>query len=227
MKFLPIFLDLADKKCVVVGGGEVAQRKAKLLLRASAKVNIISVEFTQSLRELSDSRCTLIEQAFTPSQLAGAALIVAATDSATTNKEVAKIATELNIPVNVVDMPELCSCIMPALIDRSPVVIAVSTGGNSPVLTRKIKELVEVLLPNNVGLLSQLMGSWRDKVKKRFSSFGSRLKFWEQILESEVPDLVFKNRYEEAEKRIGEYLDKNNATRRQGEVYLVLSLIHI
>lgn len=221
MKFLPIFLDLADKKCVVVGGGEVAQRKAKLLLRASAKVNIISVEFTQSLRELSDSHCTLIEQAFTPSHLAGAALIVAATDSATTNKEVAKIATELNIPVNVVDMPELCSCIMPALIDRSPVVIAVSTGGNSPVLTRKIKELVEVALPNNVGLLSQLMGSWRNKVKKRYTSFGSRLNFWEQILESEVPDLVFKNRYAEAEKRIGEYLEKNNVTRGQGEVYLV------
>ena len=221
MKFLPIFLDLADKKCVVVGGGEVAQRKAKLLLRASAKVNIISVEFTQSLRELSDSRSTLIEQPFTPSHLAGAALIVAATDSATTNKEVAKIATELNIPVNVVDMPELCSCIMPALIDRSPVVIAVSTGGNSPVLTRKIKELVEVALPNNVGLLSQLMGSWRNKVKKRYTSFSSRLKFWEQILESEVPDLVFKNRYEEAEKRIGEYLEKNNVTRGQGEVYLV------
>ena len=221
MKFLPIFLDLADKKCVVVGGGEVAQRKAKLLLRASAKVNIISVEFTQSLRELSDSHCTLIEQAFTPNHLAGAALIVAATDSATTNKEVAKIATELNIPVNVVDMPELCSCIMPALIDRSPVVIAVSTGGNSPVLTRKIKELVEVALPNNVGLLSQLMGSWRNKVKKRYTSFSSRLKFWEQILESEVPDLVFKNRYEEAEKRIGEYLEKNSVTRGQGEVYLV------
>ena len=221
MKFLPIFLDLADKKCVVVGGGEVAQRKAKLLLRASAKVSIISVEFTQSLRELSDNHCTLIEQAFTPNHLAGAALIVAATDSATTNKEVAKIATELNIPVNVVDMPELCSCIMPALIDRSPVVIAVSTGGNSPVLTRKIKELVEVALPNNVGLLSQLMGSWRNKVKKRYTSFGSRLNFWEQILESEVPDLVFKNRYEEAEKRIGEYLEKNNVTRGQGEVYLV------
>ena len=221
MKFLPIFLDLADKKCVVVGGGEVAQRKAKLLLRASAKVNIISVEFTQSLRELSDSRSTLIEQAFTPSHLAGAALIVAATDSAKTNKEVAKIATELNIPVNVVDMPELCSCIMPALIDRSPVVIAVSTGGNSPVLTRKIKELVEVALPNNVGLLSQLMGSWRNKVKKRYTSFSSRLKFWEHILESEVPDLVFKNRYAEAEKRIGEYLEKNNVTRGQGEVYLV------
>ena len=221
MKFLPIFLDLADKKCVVVGGGEVAQRKAKLLLRASARVNIISVEFTQSLRELSDSRSTLIEQAFTPSHLAGAALIVAATDSAKTNKEVAKIATELNIPVNVVDMPELCSCIMPALIDRSPVVIAVSTGGNSPVLTRKIKELVEVALPNNVGLLSQLMGSWRNKVKKRYTSFGSRLNFWEQILESEVPDLVFKNRYAEAEKRIGEYLERNNVTRGQGEVYLV------
>ena len=221
MKFLPIFLDLADKKCVVVGGGEVAQRKAKLLLKTSARVHIISVEFTQSLRELSDRHCTLIEQAFTPSHLAGAALIVAATDSATTNKEVAKIATELNIPVNVVDMPELCSCIMPALIDRSPVVIAVSTGGNSPVLTRKIKELVEVALPNNVGLLSQLMGSWRNKVKKRYTSFGSRLNFWEQILESEVPDLVFKNRYEEAEKRIGEYLEKNNVTRGQGEVYLV------
>jgi len=221
MKFLPIFLDLADKKCVVVGGGEVAQRKAKLLLKTSARVNIISVEFTQSLRELSDSHCTLIEQAFTPSHLAGAALIVAATDSATTNKEVAKIATELNIPVNVVDMPELCSCIMPALIDRSPVVIAVSTGGNSPVLTRKIKELVEVAIPNNVGLLSQLMGSWRNKVKKRYTSFGSRLNFWEQILESEVPDLVFKNRYEEADKRIGKYLEKNNVTRGQGEVYLV------
>ena len=147
--------------------------------------------------------------------------MIAATDSASVNREVATAANSLNIPVNVVDEPALCSCIMPALIDKSPVVIAISTGGNSPVLTRRLKELIEIILPNNIGALSKLMGSWRVKVKNKLDSFDMRLKFWEEVMESDVPDLVFKNKTELANKTIQDHLDNAPLSREVGEVYLV------
>ena len=221
MDYLPVFLDLTSKKCVIIGGGEVAHRKAKLLLKTEALVHIVAAEFSERVKDLNSDACTLVTEEFNQRHLIDAVLVIAATDSASVNREVATAANSLNIPVNVVDEPALCSCIMPALIDKSPVVIAISTGGNSPVLTRRLKELIEIILPNNIGALSKLMGSWRVKVKNKLDSFDMRLKFWEEVMESDVPDLVFKNKTELANKTIQDHLDNAPLSREVGEVYLV------
>ena len=221
MDYLPVFLDLTSKKCVIIGGGEVAHRKAKLLLKTEALVHIVAAEFSERVKDLNSDACTLVTEEFNQRHLTDAVLVIAATDSASVNREVATAANSLNIPVNVVDEPALCSCIMPALIDKSPVVIAISTGGNSPVLTRRLKELIEIILPNNIGALSKLMGSWRVKVKNKLDSFDMRLKFWEEVMESDVPDLVFKNKTELANKTIQDHLDNAPLSREVGEVYLV------
>ena len=221
MDYLPVFLDLTSKKCVIIGGGEVAHRKAKLLLKTEALVHIVAAEFSERIKDLNSDACTLVTEEFNQRHLIDAVLVIAATDSASVNREVATAANSLNIPVNVVDEPALCSCIMPALIDKSPVVIAISTGGNSPVLTRRLKELIEIILPNNIGALSKLMGSWRVKVKNKLDSFDMRLKFWEEVMESDVPDLVFKNKTELANKAIQDHLDNAPLSREVGEVYLV------
>ena len=221
MDYLPVFLDLTSKKCVIIGGGEVAHRKAKLLLKTEALVHIVAAEFSERIKDLNSDACTLVTEEFNQRHLIDAVLVLAATASASVNREVATAANSLNIPVNVVDEPALCSCIMPALIDKSPVVIAISTGGNSPVLTRRLKELIEIILPNNIGALSKLMGSWRVKVKNKLDSFDMRLKFWEEVMESDVPDLVFKNKTELASKTIQDHLDNAPLTREVGEVYLV------
>ena len=221
MDYLPVFLDLTSKKCVIIGGGEVAHRKAKLLLKTEALVHIVAAEFSERIKDLNSDACTLVTEEFNQRHLIDAVLVIAATDSASVNREVAPAANSLNIPVNVVDEPALCSCLMPALIDKSPVVIAISTGGNSPVLTRRLKELIEIILPNNIGALSKLMGSWRVKVKNKLDSFDMRLKFWEEVMESDVPDLVFKNKTELANKTIQDHLDNAPLSREVGEVYLV------
>ena len=221
MDYLPVFLDLTSKKCVIIGGGEVAHRKAKLLLKTEALVHIVAAEFSERIKDLNSDACTLVTEEFNQRHLIDAVLVIAATDSASVNREVATAANSLNITVNVVDEPALCSCIMQALIDKSPVVIAISTGGNSPVLTRRLKELIEIILPNNIGALSKLMGSWRVKVKNKLDSFDMRLKFWEEVMESDVPDLVFKNKTELANKTIQDHLDNAPLSREVGEVYLV------
>ena len=221
MDYFPTFLDLKNKKCVIVGGGEVAHRKAKAVLKSGATTYIISIEFNKEFNDFPEDKCVLINDEFNSKHLAGATLVIAATDSLIINKKVANEASRLGILVNVVDEPSLCSFIMPALIDKSPVIIGISTGGNSPVLTRKIKEIIEVNLPNNIGLLSEIMGSWRQRVKEKFDSFDMRLKFWEKLMDSEVPELVFKNKSVLADQKIQEQLSNNSFENTVGEVYLV------
>ena len=221
MNYLPVFLDLTSKKCVIIGGGEVAHRKAKLLLKTEALVHIVATELSEKVKTLSGNSCIIITEEFNHRHLDDAVLVIAATNSASVNREVATAANALNIPVNVVDEPALCSCIMPALIDKSPVVIAISTGGNSPLLTRRLKELIEIILPTNIGALSKLMGSWRQKVKDTLDSFDTRLKFWEEVMESDVPDLVSKNKTELANKRIRDHLNNATFSSETGAVFLV------
>ena len=153
MEHLPIFLSVRDKPCVVVGGGEIATRKVALLLRAGARVRIIAPELCPNLANLRDE--DRIEH------LARGYLAVAATDSAATNSEVATAGRALDIPVNVVDHPELGSYIMPSIIDRSPVIAAVSTGGASPVLARLIRSRLESLIPAGYGRLAAFIGRHR------------------------------------------------------------------
>jgi uroporphyrin-III C-methyltransferase/precorrin-2 dehydrogenase/sirohydrochlorin ferrochelatase len=138
MELLPIFLNIRDRKCVVVGGGDIACRKAELLSRAGAEVHVIARSISERLTELSRSQnTTTSEQDFQPACIEGACLVVAATNDRSVNQRVSDTARELGIPVNVVDQPELCSFIMPSIVDRSPIVVAISSTATSPVLTRK------------------------------------------------------------------------------------------
>ena len=199
MDLLPIFLNIKKQKCVVVGGGEVAFRKASLLLRAGANLTIIAVSVEEQLRQLcSQHDATVIEKAFEKSDLEGSTLVVAATDDTQVNERVSVAATSLSIPVNVVDQPHLCSFIMPSIVDRSPIVIAISSGGSSPVLTRKLKELNETMIPGRIDKLAELLGSYRGRVKAGIEDFSGRLRFWESVLDSEIPELVYSGQDDKA-----------------------------
>ena len=222
MEFLPLFLNIREQHCVIVGGGEVALRKAILLIKAKANLSLVSPLFISQLQDLyEEGRCKLLQEEFVAEQLEGASIVIAATNNKETNAQVAKAADKKNIPVNVVDQPELCSFIMPSIVDRSPVVVAISSSGRSPVLTRKIKELNETLISNREGQLAELLGTFREKVRNKYSDFIERVKFWESLLESEVTELVYSGNEGAAIQLIEDKLKQSDQTEAIGEVYLV------
>ena len=222
MDLLPIFLNIKNKKCVVVGGGEVAFRKATLLLRAGADLHIVAPLVSDELRKLRlDRDCTITLKIFEEADLNDAVLIVAATDDLEINERVSVIASKLNIPVNVVDQPHLCSFIMPSIVDRSPIVVAISSGGTSPILTRRLKELNETMIPGRIDKLAELLGSFRGRVKTEIDDFSERIRFWENVLDSEIPELVYNGQDNEARSALDNWLTHSQSDRVGGEVYLV------
>ena len=222
MDLLPIFLNIKNKKCVVVGGGEVAFRKATLLLRAGADLNIVAPVLSDELRKLCvDTDCAITAREFEEADINNAILVVAATDDLKTNERVSVIASTLNIPVNVVDQPHLCSFIMPSIVDRSPIVVAISSGGSSPILTRKLKELNEAMIPGRIDKLAELLGSFRGRVKSEINDFSARIRFWENVLDSEIPELVYNGQDDEARSALDNWLTNPQNDRVGGEVYLV------
>lgn len=222
MDLLPIFINIRDKKCVVVGGGEVAFRKATLLLRAGADLHIIAAAVSDELRELCSAHdCTITTRNFEEADLADAILVVAATDDIETNERVSVISSALNIPVNVVDQPHLCTFIMPSIVDRSPIVVAISSGGASPILTRKLKELNETMIPGRIDKLAELLRSYRGRVKNEIEDFSERVRFWENVLDSEIPEMVYNGQDDEAVSALEDWLTNPRDDRAGGEVYLV------
>ena len=222
MDLLPIFLDIKEKRCVVVGGGEVAFRKATLLLRAGADLNIVAPVLSEELRKLCVAHdCAITLRKFEEADINDAILVVAATDDLETNERVSVIASKLNIPVNVVDQPHLCSFIMPSIVDRSPIVVAISSGGSSPILTRKLKELNETMIPGRIDKLAELLGSFRGRVKNEIGDFSERIRFWESVLDSEIPELVYNGQDDEARSALDNWLTSPERDRAGGEVYLV------
>jgi len=222
MEYLPAFLDIKDKKCLIIGGGVTALRKANLLVRANAKLHVVSQQILPTLEEIIEQEPHEFRLGnFSPADLDGAVLVIAATDDDVLNRSVSELARAKNIPVNVVDQPALCSMIFPAVVDRSPLLVAVSSSGTSPVFIRKIKEQIETMLPQTSGELASLLGSFRARVKLQLVDFSSRLRFWETVLDSEVPELVYSGNSDKAEKQIERLLVDNQATNLSGEVYLV------
>lgn len=226
MELLPIFLNIRDRKCVIVGGGAVAYRKAVLLSRAQAKLTIVAPSICEQLDELcADNNVTTIREAFSPTHLDAAALVIAATDDNATNRAVSTAASSLNIPVNVVDQPRLCSFIMPAIVDRSPVLVAISSSGTAPVLARKLKEIMEVVLPDRIDKLANLLASYRNQLKDKIRDSDQRLQFWEDLLESEIPELVYTDNEalarELIDQRLQAHLQSTSRAGGRGEVYLV------
>ena len=222
MEFLPLFLNLREQDCIIVGGGVVALRKAILLIRAKANLILVSPQFVSQLQDFSkEGKCKLVQEEFTAEQLEGARIVIAATDNEKVNIRVANSANKKQIPVNVVDQPKLCSFIMPSIVDRSPVIVAISSSGRSPILTRKIKELNESLISNREGQLAELLGTYRGKVREKFPGFTERLKFWESLLESELSELVYSGNENVASKLIEDRLRQPDQAEACGEVYLV------
>lgn len=223
MDYFPIFVDLKGRDCLVVGGGDVAVRKVSLLREAGGRVTVVSPELAAPLHELADSGdIEHIAAQFRPEHIGQQMLIIAATDDRSVNEKVAEAARLANIPVNVVDTPDLCSFVVPSIVDRSPVVVAVSTGGASPVLARLIRAKLESTIPAAFGRLARLTAEYRDRVKAKFATGNQRRGFWERILQGPVTELMLAGEEEKARAGLELELDKAEPAENEvGEVYLV------
>jgi uroporphyrin-III C-methyltransferase/precorrin-2 dehydrogenase/sirohydrochlorin ferrochelatase len=202
MDFLPIFLDVRGEPCLVVGGGEVAARKCGLLLRAGARVTVLAPELSAAFgADLAAARIAHRAASFRDADLEGFAVAIAATSDDAVNRAVAAAARARRIPVNVVDQPALCSFILPSIIERAPLTVAVSSGGASPVLARLLRARLETLIPAGYGRLAALAGAFRGEVKARFKP-AERRRFWERVLQGPIAELVFSGRDAEARKAL-------------------------
>ena len=221
MDHLPVFINLRQKPCLIVGGGDIALRKVNLLLKAQAKIKCISPEFCSGLIELSrENSLDLIERRFESTDIDKQSVIIAATNDDKINALVSSLAHESGIPINVVDSPDLSSFIMPSIVDRSPVMIAVSSSGKAPVLARIIRAKLETIIPTAYGNLAEIAGEYRQKVKQRFVNLKDRRKFWESVFSGVIAEKVFAGRLEEAKSDIEKHLASSKEI-DLGEVYLV------
>jgi uroporphyrin-III C-methyltransferase/precorrin-2 dehydrogenase/sirohydrochlorin ferrochelatase len=223
MQYFPVFFDIEDKTVLVVGGGDVASRKVALLSRAGAKVKVVSPELCDALNiRLGNGEIEHVARSFEDQDLDGCILVVAATDDTAVNQHISQLAQGRGVPVNVVDQPELCSFIVPSLIDRSPVQVAVSTGGASPVLARLLRARLETLIPSAYGRLAELMEEFREKVKTHIKNPEKRRHFWENVAQGPIAEMVFAGKEEAARGAMHTAVDEAEASGEpKGEVYLV------
>jgi uroporphyrin-III C-methyltransferase / precorrin-2 dehydrogenase / sirohydrochlorin ferrochelatase len=222
MDYFPVFFNLKGKDCLVVGGGDIAARKIGLLARAGAKITVIAKAVNEEVAAMETSSGLTIRQIpFEAENVTQYTLIVSATDDIETNTLVAKTAQEQGVPVNVVDNPGLSSFIFPAIVDRSPVIIAVSSGGAAPVLARLLRAKLETVIPPAYGQLARLAEKFRDKVKQQINIPPQRRVFWEKVFQGTVAEQVFSGNESDAEKHLDQLLSKYDGTVNKGEVYLI------
>ena len=223
MQYFPVFFDLHGKRVLVVGGGDVSARKVSLLHRAGAEVKVVSPELCESLQNrVGNGEVTHEARSFEDADIDACALIVAGTDDHSVNKHVSDLAHSKCIPVNVVDQPDLCSFIVPSIIDRSPVQVAVSTGGSSPVLARLLRARLETMIPASYGRLAELMNEFRDKVKEKITTEGKRRRFWEDVAQGSIAEMIFSGKEKAARDAMHAAVDEAEASKGdRGEVYLV------
>ncbi len=215
-------MKISGRHCVVIGGGEVATRKVNMLLKASAAITLYSPEICHELQALADAKkINFVQTNFAPKQLLGACLVIAATDDEAVNMAVSVAAKAQNIPVNVVDAPDLCTFTMGSIIDRSPVVIAISSEGNAPVLARYIRTKIETMLPATYGRIAAIAGEFREQVKEKFATTQLRRRFWEGVLQGPMVERVLSGQEQAARELLQNILDNADATANKGEVFLV------
>ncbi|XBS70606.1 siroheme synthase CysG [Acerihabitans sp. KWT182] len=232
MDYLPLFADLRQRPVLVVGGGDVAARKIHLLLRAGAQVRVVARRLSPELEQQAQSKVILwLGRTFSAAMLEGVFLVIAATDDAELNAEVSAAADERQILANVVDCQPLCSFIFPSIVDRSPITVAISSGGKAPVLARILREKLESLLPAFLGPMAEIAGAWRDRVKAQIPTLSGRRRFWERVLDGRFAKRVAQGQLAGAEEALQEALvaSAGDASQRQpaadgespGEVALV------
>lgn len=222
MDYFPLFIKLKNHNCLVVGAGEIAARKIELLARAGAKITVVALEISPAIADMQATHKLILKQkTFEKEDIKGFRLVVSATNNGVTNQVVADTATELNIPVNVVDNPALCSFIFPAIIDRSPIIAAISSGGASPVLARLLRANIESTIPSAYGQLAHLAEKFRSQVKEQIKEPAQRRIFWENVLQGRIAELVFSGKKQEAENQLINLISSTEISDNKGEVYLV------
>ena len=221
MDIFPISLKLQQQPCLIVGGGHIAYRKAVLLHKAGAVIHIIAPDIDANLLQLVEESQGQYIQALYPAQiqLNDYRLVIAATDDYAVNTQVFEDCEALKILVNSVDDPPHCRFMVPAIVDRSPLVISVASNGTSPVLSRQIRTQLETSIPHGMGKLAEFSGKWRAAVKAKISNPDERRVFWEDLYASPLKEQVFHDNLAEADRLIEQALLEWKTPK--GEVYLV------
>ena len=222
MQNYPIFVDLNDQACLVVGGGPVALRKIRLMISAGARITVVAPEICSDLETEFGGVIKHHARKFEDSDIHGYRLITAATSEPEVNKRVSQLAQDANTPVNVVDQPELCSFITPSIVDRSPVLIAISTGGDAPVLARMLRSKLEAFIPASYGKLAATMGKYRDALKRAVPEERDRRMFWEKVVQGPIAELFFSGQSAKAEDILHKTIEEHGANQSNtGEVWLI------
>jgi uroporphyrin-III C-methyltransferase/precorrin-2 dehydrogenase/sirohydrochlorin ferrochelatase len=222
MKYFPIFLDTTDLTCLVVGAGEVAARKIELLLKTSAHITVVAPWVCDTVKRFAkEEKIQLIVRPYDVSDMTDKQIVFVATDNSEINKKIHDQARTQKILVNVVDNTPLCQFITPSIVDRSPIIIAMSSGGVAPVLLRYLRQKLESVIPQKVSLLGLFSEKFRESVKKRFKSVTERRYFWEDVLDGDIAENVLQGNEKVAEQKFLEKLNAPDASKSVGEVYLV------
>ena len=225
MDHLPIFLDVNRKRALVVGGGTLAARKADLLVRAGADLTVLTPEMNADLaRVVAEFEITHNKGELSADDVEGCVIVFGASDDPAINLKVHELASAAGILVNISDTTELCDFIMPAIVDRSPLLISISSGGATPLLTRMLKARFETTIPAAYGRLAEFAGSYRDRVKDAITNMARRRRFWETMIAGPVAEYLFSGQEDEAAALMDKLL-KDAAVEgdevADGEVYLV------
>ena len=222
MRYFPIFLDTIDLTCLVVGAGEVAARKVELLLKTSANITVVAPWACDTVQRFAkEEKIKLIVRPYIESDLSNRQMVFVATDNSELNAQIHDQARAQKILVNVVDNTPLCQFITPSIVDRSPIIIAMSSGGVAPVLLRYLRQKLESVIPQKVSLLGQFSEKFRESVKKRFKSVTERRYFWEDVLDGDIAENILQGNEQVAEQKFLEKLNAPEASKTVGEVYLV------
>jgi len=184
VSYFPAFFDLTGQRVLVVGGGEVALRKVSLLQSTGALITVVAPEIVPELEERAAAGAlALVTREFVPGDLDGVRMVIVATSRRAVNRWIAKLSESRNIPVNVVDDAEASRFIVPAIIDRDPVLVAISTGGTSPVLARRLRERLEALIPGKIGELASWLAELRGSTRRKLRDTAERRRFFETIVD--------------------------------------------
>ena len=213
----PVFLDLQGKKCLVIGGGKVAERKVKALIDVRAEVTVVSLKITHALSQMAEmKKIYYIKDHFQENYLDGAFLVIGATNKPAINHHIFQAAAEVNMIVNIVDSPKECNFIVPSTVSQGDLQISISTGGKSPALAKKIREQLEIQYGSSYRDFLALMGELRGRVLSHFSDIDCRNKIFQALVDSELLDLFKKGLNQKAEKKaediINSFCNQTNQT---------------
>src|ERR1051326_7220371 len=213
--YYPIYLDIEDHALIIIGGGNICARKAETMMKYGARVTIVSPDFTDEIEAWArDGKLALKRKRYDASDLEGATLVIASTDDTSVNEQVAADCRRRRIPVNVVDVTHLCEFIVPAIIEKDGIQIAVSTGGKSPALARTLKEDLNRTVGPEYSEINNLLGSLRESAKAILPTDVDRKRFFDGIIASGVLDLLREGKRSEAYRLIAAACDAAGAAQR-------------